>query len=214
MTPISSYGVYAQTPVNFIVQSSSSPLQDRVTKWNGSGGIFGAAYLAFLADALFKFIGSLWTCVETPEQEGLIKTCTLNGVALGGALSNSIHWADSVNIISIGGVASVAKCLGYGASAVIAFVGVIDAIQQYFCPLQDEETRTQHQLLALLQLGYRVFSLAWAVLGITSVVIGESFTPVGAFLFFVSFLFYIAEFIYHSRIHQPEQVRGPLPSTT
>lgn len=216
MTPVlNSFMDPRPAPLDSIPESAGSGLQGRVTavEWNEFVSIFGGVWIALLIDALFKLINSVWACVETPEREGAAKACTIHAVTFGGTLSNAMHWADSESLISIGRAAPFAKALGYGSSAILALIGAIDAVQTFFSSGEVGESITQRQLLALLSLGYRATSFAWSVLGVTSFAVGATLVPtIGTVLFLVSFLFYIAEIVYHHRILQAERVGGgPLP---
>jgi hypothetical protein len=175
-------------------------------EWSGINITFSVIWVLLILDSFSKCGASCSAYAEAPQQETLEKNALLKGALFGGTVCNSIHWADTVGMISIGEAAAFAKTLGYGATAIISLFGTADSIQQLAQIEGDDDQARRERILAFLTLGYRVTTLAWSVLGIASFIAGATLLPaVTAMLFLASFIFFMAEIVYKARIARQEE---------
>ncbi len=187
------------------------PTTPREFEWSGINVTFGVIWILLILDSFSKCSTSCGNYLETPNQESLEKEALLKSAVFGGTLCNSVHWADSVGMISIGEGAAFAKTLGYGATALISLFGTADSIQRLYLIEGDDDKARQERILAFLALGYRVTTLAWSILGIASFIAGATLVPVvTAMIFLASFAFFMAEIVYRARIARQEQQAGNL----
>jgi hypothetical protein len=187
--------------------SSESILSGRVTEfsWDTGNSIFAGIWILLLVDSVSRFFGNCGAYVERPELESAEKECIVSSAVLGGTVANSLHWADSVNLISLGEGAAVCKAFGYGSSAVVAFFATVDAASQLYHACQEGEEGRSQRILSFFSLGYRVSTLAWAILGIAAFFAGAVVAPsVMTILFLTSFLFFIAEMTYRARLERQD----------
>ncbi len=200
------------SPQAFILEPPSaphettSPLQGRAAQFSLAPlndpwtAVFAGIWALLLLDTLCKTISIGWSCIENGTLAHLQSVDITNLVLFGGTVANFLHWADSVGIMALGAGAALAHAVGFGSSAVISLFGVVEDLQELFYADAARNTR-QHKISKLLDLGYRVTTLAWSLLGVASFVAGVAVLPAeAAWLFLSSFLFFMAGIMYRARL--------------
>ncbi|MBI2743875.1 MAG: hypothetical protein HYX48_08175 [Chlamydiales bacterium] len=198
----------ASRPISLIDSQQLEPAHEADSSGAGlSDYLFGSIWILLLVDSLFKLISSLYRVASGEEEVG--RDLALTATTFTCISANSLHWADSVRVISLGAVAPFARAVGYGSSALLSLFAISDAL----CVLLSEsnEAREQEKILALFDLGNRISMFAWSILGIISLFVEEALLPsLSIALFLSSFLFLTASYIYRNQFMRPEREALPV----
>lgn len=178
--------------------------------------VFGGMWILLLVDGLFKLIKALWEYIDNPAGNGLKKKCITTGAVLGGVIANSMHWGDSVEMFNLGIGAPIARSIGFSSSAFVSVFGIVDACERLFCTeAETPEAVSSQKLLALFDLGYRVTTLAWSILGILGLIAEELLLPItSGIIFATSFLFFLAGMIYRAYLDRQLKEIPPAAQST
>ncbi len=173
--------------------------------WSPQETVFAGIWTLLLGDSASRVFFSLH---DAPLERQIV-----NAALFGGTFFNALHWADSVQIFSLGLWSEVAKTLGYGTSAIVAFLEGIDAVEMLLGAWAvDASTQWSQAFCALV---YRATTLAWSILGVISFFVSSAALATAMnLLFLTSFLFFIGQYVYLSRLLEEQEARERLDAKT
>ena len=191
-----------------------------------TGTIFGVFFLldvVRVALAVKEYVESRGSETGELSQDSYekAKEVALSCASFVGTTTNTLSWADSVSLLSLGWAANPVSVIGYFAKIFFSGLEIYSFMEEFNRYSEEAEAAStpeaetiasQKQSLALLKMSSRVSFIVWAILGIVSLAVMTTAIYVTSTVFLFAVLgLMIAEMVYTAHITPKPPLPVPPP---